>query len=159
MLTPPPKDHSLLALPVLVCFRSDTWEGSLRAIEGGRVVKLGFKKHRNTILAAALGTGTVLAAGCGVMRPSSVVASSTTATGTGPQATVPPQSPIPLKFFGFANQPGEPKKVFLSKGEDVFIASEGEIVDRRYEVVRISPTSVDIRDVVGSGPVQSLPLV
>jgi hypothetical protein len=68
------------------------------------------------------------------------------------------QPPIPLKFFGFANQPGEPKKAFLSKGEDVFIAGEGEIVDRRYKVVRISPTSVDIQDVVGSGPPQSIPL-
>jgi hypothetical protein len=73
-----------------------------------------------------------------------------------PAQTAPP--PIPLKFFGFANQPGEPKKVFLSKGEDVFIAGEGEIVDRRYKVVRISPTSVDIQDVVGSGPPQSIPL-
>ncbi len=71
---------------------------------------------------------------------------------------VPAQPPIPLKFFGFANQPGESKKAFLSKGEDVFIAVEGEIVDRRYKVVRISPTSVDIQDVVGSGPPQSIPL-
>ncbi len=71
---------------------------------------------------------------------------------------VPPAPPIPLKFFGFANQPGEPKKVFLSKGEDVFIAGEGEIVDRRYKVVRISPTAVEIQDVVGSGPPQSIPL-
>ncbi|MGB8987073.1 MAG: hypothetical protein WCC37_10765 [Candidatus Sulfotelmatobacter sp.] len=68
------------------------------------------------------------------------------------------QAPIPLKFFGFANQPGEAKKVFLSKGEDVFIAGEGEIVDRRYKVVRISATSVEIQDVVGSGPPQSIPL-
>jgi hypothetical protein len=75
---------------------------------------------------------------------------------TPPPAAVQP--PIPLKFFGFANRPGEPKKVFLSKGDDVFIASEGEIVDRRYKVVRISPTSVDIQDVVGSGPPQSIPL-
>jgi hypothetical protein len=67
-------------------------------------------------------------------------------------------SPIPLKFFGFANQPGEPKRIFLSKGEDVFIAGEGEIVDRRYKVVRISPTSVEIQDVVGSGPAQNIPL-
>jgi len=74
-----------------------------------------------------------------------------------PPAAAPPP-PIPLKFFGFANQPGEPKKVFLSKGEDVFIAGEGEIVDRRYKVIRISPTMVDIQDVVGSGPPQSIPL-
>jgi hypothetical protein len=68
------------------------------------------------------------------------------------------QPPIPLKFFGFANRPGEPKKIFLSKDGDVFVAGEGEIVDRRYKVVRISPTSVDIQDVVGSGPPQSIPL-
>jgi hypothetical protein len=70
----------------------------------------------------------------------------------------PPPPPIPLKFFGFANQTGEAKKVFLSKDDDVFIAGEGEIVDRRYKVVRISPTSVEIQDVVGSGPPQSIPL-
>jgi len=72
-----------------------------------------------------------------------------------PVAAAPP---IPLKFFGFASKPGEPKKIFLSKGDDVFIAGEGEIVDRRYKVVRISPTSVEIQDVVGSGPPQSIPL-
>lgn len=71
---------------------------------------------------------------------------------------VAPPPPIPLKFFGFANHPGEPKKIFLSKGDDVFIAGEGEIVDRRYKVLRISPNSVEIQDVVGSGPPQSIPL-
>ncbi|MGD0269858.1 MAG: hypothetical protein ABSB14_12405 [Candidatus Sulfotelmatobacter sp.] len=69
-----------------------------------------------------------------------------------------PQPPIPLKFFGFASRPGEPKKIFLIKGDDTFIAGEGEIVDRRYKVVKISPTSVDIQDVVGSGPPQNIPL-
>jgi hypothetical protein len=72
-----------------------------------------------------------------------------------PVAAAPP---IPLKFFGFASHPGEPKRIFLSKGDDVFIAGEGEIVDRRYKVVRISPTSVEIQDVVGSGPPQNIPL-
>jgi hypothetical protein len=73
-----------------------------------------------------------------------------------PSQTAAP--PIPLKFFGFASRPGEPKKVFLIKGEDTFIAGEGEIVDRRYKVVKISPTSVDIQDVVSSGPPQNIPL-
>jgi hypothetical protein len=74
---------------------------------------------------------------------------------------IPPQAPpppIPLKFFGFANRPGELKKVFLSKGDDVFIAGEGEIIDRRYRVVRISATSVEIQDLVVSGPPQSIQL-
>jgi hypothetical protein len=79
----------------------------------------------------------------------------------GPTYTPPapaPATPIPLKFFGFASRPGEPKKIFLIKGDDTFIAGEGEIVDRRYKVVKISPASVDIQDVVGSGPPQSIPL-
>jgi hypothetical protein len=71
------------------------------------------------------------------------------------QAAAPP---IPLKFFGFANRSGEAKKVFLIKGDDTFIAGEGDIVDRRYKVVKISPTSVDIQDVVVSGPPQNIPL-
>lgn len=69
----------------------------------------------------------------------------------------PPPPPINLKFYGFASKPGEPKKVFLSQGEDVFIASEGEIIDRRYKVVRITPTSVEIEDVLSNNR-QSIPL-
>jgi hypothetical protein len=70
----------------------------------------------------------------------------------------PSAPPIPLKFFGFASRVGEPKKIFLVLGEDVFVAGEGEIVDRRYKVVRISPTSVEMQDMVSSGPTQNIPL-
>ncbi|MBV9087688.1 MAG: hypothetical protein JOY79_09405 [Acidobacteriaceae bacterium] len=72
---------------------------------------------------------------------------------TGP----PPPPPINLKFFGFANRPGEPKSVFLSQGEDVFIAREGDIVDRRYKLVRIQPTAVEVEDVLNNRR-QMLPL-
>lgn len=72
--------------------------------------------------------------------------------------SVQPPPPIPLKFYGFASAPGEPKKIFLKNGEDVFVAGEGEIVDRRYKIIRISATSVEIQDVVSSGPPQSIPL-
>ena len=73
-----------------------------------------------------------------------------------PQIPQPP--PITLKFFGFANRPGETKKVFLSQNEDIFIAGEGDIVDRRYRVLRISPTAVDVEDVLNNNR-QSLPLL
>lgn len=79
-----------------------------------------------------------------------------------PAPYVPPMPaaapPIPLKFYGFASSPGEPKKIFLKLGEDVFVAGEGEIVDRRYKVIRISNTSVEIQDVLNSGPPQNIPL-
>jgi len=70
---------------------------------------------------------------------------------------IPPPPPINLKFFGFANQPGETKKVFLSQGDDIFIAAEGDIVDRRYRVLHISATTVDVEDVLNNHR-QSLPL-
>lgn len=83
-------------------------------------------------------------------------------TDTAPPVYVAPQPqpppPIPLKFYGFASSPGEPKKIFLKNGDDVFVAGEGEIVDRRYKVIRISGTSVEIQDMVYSGPPQMIPL-
>ena len=70
---------------------------------------------------------------------------------------IPPPPPITLKFFGFANRPGETRKVFLSQAEDIFIAGEGDIVDRRYRVLHISATAVDVEDMVNNNR-QSLPL-
>lgn len=69
----------------------------------------------------------------------------------------PPPPPITLKFFGFANQMGEPKRVFLSQDGDIFVAGEGDIVDRRYKVLRIMPQAVEIEDVLNNNR-QSIPL-
>lgn len=75
-----------------------------------------------------------------------------------PVYTPPPPPQIPLKFFGFASKPGEPKRIFLSSNDgDVFIAAEGDIVDRRYKVVRITNSSVEIEDVLNNNH-QSIPL-
>ena len=71
---------------------------------------------------------------------------------------VPPAPPpIDLKFYGFASKPGESKKVFLSRGDDIFIAAEGDIVNRRYRVVRIGVNSVEVEDVL-DGRRQVIPL-
>ena len=60
----------------------------------------------------------------------------------------PPPPPINLKFYGFANQTGATKKIFLSQGEDIFVAAEGDVVDRRYKILHIAPTSVEVEDVL-----------
>jgi hypothetical protein len=75
---------------------------------------------------------------------------------TGPPPP-PPPPPINLKFFGFASKPGEPKKVFLSTGEDVFIAAEGDIVNRRYKILHIGTSSIEVEDVLNNNR-QSIPL-
>ena len=69
----------------------------------------------------------------------------------------PPPPPINLKFYGFATPVGGSKRIFLAQGEDVFIAKEGDIVDRRYKIVRISPNAVEILDVLSNNR-QSIPL-
>jgi hypothetical protein len=94
-----------------------------------------------------------------IEKPKGAGVTDTLAGGGGvrPLPSIPPPPPITLKFFGFANRPGEAKKVFLSQGEDVFIAAEGDIVDRRYRVLHISPTTVDVEDVINNNR-QSLPL-
>jgi hypothetical protein len=75
---------------------------------------------------------------------------------TGPPPP-PPPPPINLKFFGFANRPGEPKKVFLSEGDEIFVAKEGDIIDRRYKIVQIANTSVLVEDVLNNNR-QPIPL-
>jgi len=64
------------------------------------------------------------------------------------QPTRPPASLRRMKFFGFANRPNSPKRVFLSQGDDVFVGSEGHIVNRRYKILRIGPKSVDVEDLL-----------
>ena len=67
------------------------------------------------------------------------------------------KEPINLKFFGFANHAGDRKRVFLSQGADVFIAGEGETVNRRYKVMKIGVNSVEIQDVLNNNT-QTIPL-
>jgi hypothetical protein len=75
---------------------------------------------------------------------------------TGPPPP-PPPPPINLGFYGYAAEKTGQKQVFLLQGEDIFIASEGDIVDRRYRVVKIGPVSVQIEDIPYHNT-QTLPL-
>lgn len=72
-----------------------------------------------------------------------------------PTAPAPPK--IDLKFYGWASQPGAPRAIFLAQGDAVFVAREGDIIARRYKVVKITPNAVEIQDVL-SNNTQSIPL-
>jgi len=71
----------------------------------------------------------------------------------------PPPPPIPLKFYGFASKPGETKKIFLQQqnGEHMFVATQGEVIDRRYKVIQIQANAVVMEDMLTNSR-QPLPL-
>ena len=62
----------------------------------------------------------------------------------------PPPPPIPLKFYGFASKSSEPKRIFLDDEGEVFVARQGDIVERKYKVIQINNTSVVIEDMLNS---------
>src|SRR5271156_6137768 len=58
----------------------------------------------------------------------------------------PPPPPIELKFFGVAMGANGKRMAFLLHGDDVFVATDGEIVQRRYKVISVGANSVVVED-------------
>jgi hypothetical protein len=62
----------------------------------------------------------------------------------------PPLPPIDLKFFGVETRGDGSRQAFLLHGEDVFLASAGDVVQRRYKVDTISANSIEVEDLTDS---------
>ena len=60
----------------------------------------------------------------------------------------PKAPPIPLKFYGFVNpsKAASDKRAFFLDGEDIVIAAEGDMVKKRYKIVRIGVNSAVVED-------------
>jgi hypothetical protein len=80
-----------------------------------------------------------------------------------PPVVIPPEPkapPIPLKFYGFVNKSkvGD-KRAFFLDGEDIVIAAEGDMIKKRYKIVRIGINSAVVEDTqFKSNNEQTLPL-
>jgi hypothetical protein len=70
----------------------------------------------------------------------------------------PPPPPIDLKFFGTATSKNGARQAFLLHGEDVFVASAGDVVQRRYKVISIAGNSIVVEDMTNNNR-QTLPLL
>lgn len=75
-------------------------------------------------------------------------------------ASDPKAPPIPLKFYGFVNPPKAGiKRAFFLDGEEIIIAGEGDLVKKRYKIVRIGVNSAVVQDTqFKSNNEQTLPL-
>ena len=85
-------------------------------------------------------------------RPKAVVAPVYVPTGP------PPPPPIDLKFFGTATSKNGARQAFLLHGEDVFVASAGDVVQRRYRIVTVNANSIVVEDLTNNNR-QTLPLL
>jgi len=66
---------------------------------------------------------------------------------TGP----PPPPPITLKFIGLVDTSDQRKIAVLSDGQNVFYGREGEVVEGRYRIERISAESIEMAWADGTG--------
>ena len=79
---------------------------------------------------------------------------------TAPTGPVTPVANIPLKFYGFVNpaSKSETNRGLFLDGDNILVATEGDLLDHRYLVVELSASSARMEDVqIKQG--QTLPVV
>ena len=68
---------------------------------------------------------------------------------TVPQIQEPPKvSPLPVKFFGYGTVPnGTARVAFFSDGEEVYVVREGELLLKRFRILRIGNANLEYEEV------------
>ncbi len=65
-----------------------------------------------------------------------------------PPPVVPTVSPLPVKFFGYGTIPnGTARVAFFSDGEDTYVVKEGELLLKRFRILKIGNANLEYEDV------------
>jgi hypothetical protein len=70
----------------------------------------------------------------------------------------PPPPPIDLKLFGVATAANGTRQACLLQGDNVYLASAGDVVLRRYRVIAVDAKSIQVEDMQNNNK-QTLPLL
>lgn len=63
----------------------------------------------------------------------------------------PPPPPIPLRYVGYADNPGSGRIAALSDGRFTYNGKEGDVIEGKWRIVRIGVESIVIEYVNGTG--------
>jgi hypothetical protein len=64
-----------------------------------------------------------------------------------PPPPPPPPPQLPVKFFGYGTVPnGTARVAFFTDGEDVYVVGEGEVLLKRFRILRVGNASIEFEE-------------
>lgn len=70
---------------------------------------------------------------------------------------IPPKPQVSIQVIGYAEKAGIGGEAYLADEDQVFVVHKGDVVEKRYTILRIFPTQVEILD-NASGETAQLPI-
>jgi hypothetical protein len=69
----------------------------------------------------------------------------------------PVASHIPLRAIGYSEKPGVGPEAYLADSDDVFVVHDGDVVSKRFRILKITSLKVEVQD-GASGEKSQLPI-
>jgi len=59
-----------------------------------------------------------------------------------------PSPPLPFTFYGFVDKSNDSRRIFLLDNNGTFVTKMGDTIEGHYRVIKVSPNSVTIEDML-----------